>query len=120
MKLSDAMEAGWQGVDQTAPAYQRFYYDYDLGKSKLVAACAIGAACYVVAPEEYPDPSRYNRLFPELKEVLTLEQLAVVPEIDPLMLKPSAPTIAAALVIMNDQLQLSKEKIIATVRQWGY
>jgi hypothetical protein len=48
MKLSDAIEKGWQYVPKIEDEYQRWDYE----EHKITGACAIGAACYAARPGE--------------------------------------------------------------------
>jgi hypothetical protein len=71
MKLSDAIEKGWQYVPKIEDEYQRWDYE----EHKITGACAIGAACYAARPGEATtcDIEAY-RIFPQLRDLVKVEK----------------------------------------------
>jgi hypothetical protein len=63
MKLSEAIEAGWQLVPKIQCEFQ--HWDYEV--RDITGACAIGAACYAARPDETVTCfSAAEKIFPEL------------------------------------------------------
>jgi hypothetical protein len=122
-RLSDAIEAGWQDLDQLTTGT---FGSWHLGR--LVAVCALGAASYAAGAGdlvsfEQPFPQAYAELTPAQKA--EIEALNVRPEFRgtawETRWEPSTVTsLADAIIVANDQLKLPKAEIVALVRRWGY
>jgi hypothetical protein len=66
MKLSDAIAEGATLLPQTTGEFQRRD-----NQGTVYAACAIGTACYAVAPDRYvSDFADARKIFPQLSDIL--------------------------------------------------
>jgi hypothetical protein len=118
MKLSDAMEAGWQGV----PQIRLWYQLWDRATGQITGACAIGAACYAVQPTVHAvRGSDALGLFPQLQDLVRVPQKNGEVFEGPLR---------RYITLLNDNKQVkghpprdheyTKEEIVAAVRDLGY
>jgi hypothetical protein len=122
LKLSDAMEAGWQHLDQLTNGVFTSYEN-----DKVVAVCALGAACYAAGERKYYFD--YEDYFPQAATPLTETQRRDVEAQNGFHKVPysgvrwdpeSVLSVADAVIVMNDTLKLPKQEIIETIRRWGY
>jgi hypothetical protein len=120
MKISEAIEAGWQRYEQCRGPFYRF----KSGHVKAVlldgvdAVCALGAASIAVEPDELPSREIVQRHWPELTEKL-------VPGTPMHQLVNTSANFGPAwdqgdaISYINDFLEYSKEEVVETVRSWG-
>jgi peptidase E len=107
MKLSDAIIEGAALLPQTTKEFQRRD-----NQGTVYAACAIGAACYVAAPDRYvSDFSDARKIFPQLSDVVEVQ----LPD-----LGKYAGHLEAIIMHYNDALELSFEEIAHLVRMLNY
>jgi hypothetical protein len=106
MKLSDAMEQGWQLVPRSRGDYQ-----LRDDEGELHMACALGAACYIADPARHIDCwEDVAALFPQIEEpvdYMTEHGLA-----------DSA--LGVYIVHLNDGTLLEPSEIVEKVRNLGY
>jgi hypothetical protein len=118
--LSDAMERAWNsGLRQRKQGYQTWSKTYSPQtrhlEVKLTEACAIGAACYEVAPTcEIDRREQAVRLFPQLQNY--------VPQADfPYPVRDiKVVSLGDLLTYYNDRTNLSPAEIVDAVRKLGY
>jgi hypothetical protein len=123
MKLSEAILAGAKLTEPLMRKFQDFYYEDD--GSKVVAACALGAACYALAPQEPVDS------FAEVRRIIGEELAGTYVEIDlgrfPELFPPSTCAyryscgkLETVVVRLNDNYALSREDIAAVLQAHGF
>lgn len=106
MLISDAAEKTWEsGVLKARGAYQ--IWDHE--NNQLVAACAIGAACYAIDPTKHIDNrDDAEKLIPELDDVIGTDM-----DDDPVR-------VADFIIDVNDGSNTEREYIIQRIRDIGY
>jgi hypothetical protein len=101
------MKQGWNGIGQAQGHYQ--FRDED---NRLIAACALGAACYAVAPDEPVYAGWQVRgFFPQLFDRVS----GFLPETD-LFNCP----LEDLIVDLNDRRAASPSRIVAIVEALGF
>jgi hypothetical protein len=118
MKLSDAIEAGWKLM----PKIEGRYQDWDLETKEIQGACAIGAACYMVRPDQGTTCIMDAvEIFPELREWVVAEKVGQYSYEGPLsnfVSRLNDSTILAGHAPLNPAP--SEVDIIEAVRALGY
>lgn len=119
-KLSDAMERAFSGgLRMRKLGYQTWSKLYSPEtrhlEVKLTEACAIGAACYAVAPTcEIDRREQAVRLFPQLQEYVAPARFPYpVGDI-------KVVSLGDLIAYYNDRTELSQAEIVAAVRKLGY
>jgi hypothetical protein len=118
-RLSDAIEAGWREL----PRLTNGSFRQQGAEGELEAVCALGAASYAAGY----DPVNFDVPFPQAWDHLTQEQKAEVESYnhlsdweERLWESSSVVSVADAIIVLNDQVRLPSEALIALVRRWGY
>jgi hypothetical protein len=111
-RISDAIEVGWAGVPQNCDGVYASFDDQD----RLVSACALGAANVALGYEACSFD--YGQAFPQVREDLPE---AIIQDLAARYTEVSSNTsLAEAIIILNDNMKVSKEELVSTLRGWGY
>lgn len=107
-KISDAIEQVWSGdVEFVHGEYQ--VWDGRGTGLKLLAACAVGAACYAKDPSVYVESLEDAvALLPQLDNIISYDS-----DDDPERLSD-------LIFYLNDELPFGQEGIVAQIRKLGY
>jgi hypothetical protein len=121
MKLSEAIEQGWTGIDQITGEFHHLYWSEEDEREVVGAACAIGAACLTRSRDYIDDMDVATGFFPELLDIVDPEKIEYGTRVkdryadldDKIRLKD-------AILYYNDDAQLGKKRIIELVASMGY
>jgi hypothetical protein len=118
--LSEAMVAGWQrGIRPGKFHYQSWLKEWSKEtrhlEINLETACAIGAACYAVAPTcEIDRREQAIRLFPQLVDY-------IAPDRFPYPVRDlKVVSLGDLITYYNDWTDHTPDEIVAAVRKLGY
>jgi hypothetical protein len=123
MKLSEAILAGSKVTEPLMRQFQDFYYRED--GTRVVAACAIGAACYAVAPDVFVDSMlEFRQIFGEDVTGQYVEiELARFPQFFPQAQTGyhyTSGRLENVVVRLNDDYKISREGIAAVLQAVGF